>query len=65
MKDELLTAKDVASYLGVSEATLADWRYRRRGPDYILVGRLVRYRRESLVAWLDARSIQSARGVVR
>jgi hypothetical protein len=51
----------MAAFLCVTEATLADWRYRRRGPAFVKVGRLVRYRPEDLDAWLDAQRTAGAR----
>jgi predicted DNA-binding transcriptional regulator AlpA len=52
----------MAAFLGVTEATLADWRYRgRHGPAFVKVGRLVRYRLEDLDAWLDAQRTAGAR----
>jgi hypothetical protein len=51
----------MAAFLGVTEATLADWRYRRRGPAFVKVGRLVRYRPEDLDVWLDAQRAAGAR----
>jgi len=53
---ELLDEKQAASLLSVSPGTLSVWRStgRYRLP-YLKVGRLVRYRRADLQAWLDAR----------
>ncbi|MCL1599154.1 MAG: helix-turn-helix domain-containing protein [Actinomycetia bacterium] len=49
----LLTPGELAEYLQVTEATLADWRYRGKGPRYVKVGRLVRYSQEDDVdTWL-------------
>lgn len=50
----LLTEEDVAKQLNVSVATLRRWRLERRGPQFIKVGSLVRYRPEELEAWLAA-----------
>ena len=57
MKD-LLTPSEVAEYLGVTQATLTDWRYRRRGPEFLRVGRLIRYRKDSLLLWLDEVTVE-------
>ena len=56
--NDLLTTREVADYLGVSEATLTDWRYRRRGPEFLRVGRLIRYRKDSLLLWLDEVTVE-------
>ncbi len=55
---ELLTRKEAAAYLGLAERTLAIWactgRYRLT---YIKVGRLVKYRKADLDAFLNNRTI--------
>ncbi len=47
-----LTTEDAASYLSVSEGTLRNWRSRGAGPRYHTVGRLVRYHRDALDAFI-------------
>lgn len=42
-KRNLATPQEVADYLGIPEATLRQWRYLRKGPDFGMVGRHVRY----------------------
>ncbi|MGC2853841.1 helix-turn-helix domain-containing protein [Novispirillum sp. DQ9] len=49
----LLTPKEVASILRVSEKTLKNWRSLRLGPPFIKVGGVVRYRRRSVDRWLE------------
>ncbi|GAA3531304.1 hypothetical protein GCM10022419_008010 [Nonomuraea rosea] len=44
---------EVAKYLGVSEETLKGWRWKGVGPDYVPVGRHVRYRWSAVEKWLD------------
>lgn len=48
----LLTEQDVASRLHVSLASVRRWRLERRGPQFIKVGALVRYRPDDLETWL-------------
>ena len=48
----LLTEEEVAKRLHVSLASLRRWRLERRGPQFIKVGSLVRYRPEDLESWL-------------
>ena len=48
----LLTEQDVASQLHVSLASVRRWRLERRGPQFIKVGALVRYRPDDLETWL-------------
>jgi hypothetical protein len=50
----LLTEEDVAKQLHISVASLRRWRLERRGPPFIKVGSLVRYRPEEMEAWLAA-----------
>ncbi len=58
----LLTPKQAAEFLGIPLGTLAQWRSQRRGPPYIkLEGRLVRYRRSDLEAYLIGRVVETGR----
>jgi len=50
----LMTEDEVSSRLNVSVASLRRWRLQRRGPLFIKVGSLVRYRPEELDLWLGA-----------
>ena len=52
MTDELLTVAQVAEALGVSKATLYQWRYQGRGPVGMKVEGGVRYRRSALDTYL-------------
>ena len=51
----MLNEKQTAELLGVSVAALRKWRFQRRGPAYIKLGKLVRYRREDVDQWLLTR----------
>ena len=48
----LLTECDLSERLNVSVASLRRWRLENRGPKFIKVGSLVRYRPEDLERWL-------------
>ena len=52
--DALLTESELSAMLKVSLACLRRWRLERRGPRFIKVGALVRYRSEDVEAWLNA-----------
>lgn len=52
---QLLSVKDLAEMLQVSQKTIYDWRYRGLGPAAIRVGRYVRYELDEIERWLDAR----------
>ena len=49
-----LTETDVAYRLGISAQTLRSWRWQRKGPTFLKVGRAVRYRPEDIEAFLEA-----------
>jgi predicted DNA-binding transcriptional regulator AlpA len=53
---EYMTTQEVAAYLKLSRQFLEGARYRGdgSGPDYIKLGRAVRYRRSVLDAWMSA-----------
>ena len=55
--DPLMPSAAVAEYLGVMVPALEKWRQVGTGPAYIKVGRLVRYRKSALDAWLTERTI--------
>src|SRR4051794_29212780 len=52
----LLSAQEVAAYLGVPVATLYVWRTRGGGPPAFKVGRHLRYRHDDLQDWLTQRA---------
>ncbi len=54
---DLLTEQEVSRQLHVSLAALRRWRLERRGPQFIKVGSLVRYRPEELEQWLTAQPV--------
>jgi predicted DNA-binding transcriptional regulator AlpA len=42
--DKLLTQKEVKEITGLADSTLEQWRLKGKGPKFIKLGRLVRYR---------------------
>lgn len=48
----LLTETDLSRQLRVSLAALRKWRVMKRGPQFVKVGSLVRYRQHDIDAWL-------------
>lgn len=55
--DPLLTPPEAAAYIGVTENTLSVWRcVGRYSIQFIKVGRLVKYRKSSLDAFLERRT---------
>lgn len=56
--DPLLTPPQASAYLGVSENTLSVWRcVGRYSIPYIKAGRLVKYRKSALDAFLNRRTV--------
>lgn len=52
----LMDPTEMSQYLGIPTGTLANWRYQRRGPAFVRVGRHVRYRAEDVGEWLAMRA---------
>ena len=50
----LLTETEVAKQLRVSLAALRKWRVLRRGPQFLKIGSLVRYRQVDINLWLES-----------
>jgi hypothetical protein len=51
---DLMTERQVSKQIQVSLAALRKWRVERRGPRFVKVGALVRYRPDDLTAWMEA-----------
>lgn len=62
LEDRLLWPEQVAELLGVPIGTLANWRYQGRGPAFVKVGRHVRYRRNDVARWIEARVVGAGGG---
>ena len=58
--DCLMDPQATATYLNLSVLTLADWRTKGIGPNWIKAGAACRYRRSDLEAWLTSRTKQGA-----
>lgn len=54
---EFFDEKHFCAVLGISSVTATKWRAKAKGPPFIKVGRLVRYRRSDVDAWLRACTI--------
>ena len=54
---EYLDERTLCALLGISSVTATKWRAKAKGPPFIKVGRLVRYRRSDVDAWLRANTI--------
>ena len=60
-QQRLLNEHEVADSCSISVLTLRKWRSQRRGPKYLKIGALVRYRPEDVDAWIVA---QKSSGVL-
>jgi excisionase family DNA binding protein len=49
--------KETSAYLGCTEGTLRVWTSKRKVP-FVRVGRLVRFRKQDLDAWLDSNAVE-------
>jgi len=60
IQQDLLDDNDAAIFLRLKPKTLPVWRCTKRYKiPYIKVGRLVRYRRSDLEAWLESRTLNN------
>jgi predicted DNA-binding transcriptional regulator AlpA len=57
--ERLLTPREVADFLRVSDSWLAKARMRGDGPPFVKPGRSIRYRRGDLLRWVRSRTHQS------
>lgn len=54
--NELLSRREAAAYLGIAENTLAIWKcHNRYGLPFVKLGRLVKYRKLDLDAFIEKR----------
>lgn len=51
-ESEWLTPEDLGKSWQVSPGTLANWRTSKKGPAFVRIGGMVRYRRDAVEAWL-------------
>ena len=53
MANSIMTTKQLAEYLGISESLLHTYRADGIGPVYLKLGKLVRYRLDDVEKWLE------------
>lgn len=60
--EQLLTPKEAAAFLGgdITPGTLKRWRYERKGPPHIPMGRHVRYSPSDLREWVQRQRVVPA-----
>lgn len=52
-----LSEGEVAALLGINQRTLQTWRLQRRELPYVRIGKLVRYERSAIAAYLNRRTV--------
>ena len=57
--EPIISAQELAEYLGLPVATIYAWRYRRQGPPGFRVGRHVRFRWSDVERWIEDRITQN------
>jgi predicted DNA-binding transcriptional regulator AlpA len=53
-KETYLKPRDAAQYLSSSVSTLAKRRMNKQGPNFVRLGRAIRYRQSDLDAWMSS-----------
>lgn len=56
---ELLNEAGAAEFLSVKPGLLQRWRFERKGPAFIKVGKAVRYRRADLERFIEAGRVET------
>jgi len=59
---QLLSEKEAATRLSCTPAALRRWRRERRGPKFVTLGRLIRYRESDLESFVEANTQNVAQG---
>jgi Helix-turn-helix domain len=62
---DVMTSRDLATYLNIKTSTLAGWRVNGRGPRFSKAGASVRYRRGDVEEWLGSQSRRFTQQTVR
>ena len=60
MEPRFLSIKELSIYLGVAEGTIYDWVCYKKIP-YTKVGRLVRFEKVKIDAWLLEKTVEAVR----
>lgn len=55
------TPDELASILGVTRKTLAEWRRLKKGPDFVRVEKNILYRQKDVEAWMDLNTVMVQR----
>ena len=55
--DDLATPQELADYLKVNVGTLRQWVHRKKGPPFVMIEGVRRYKWAEVHAWLEARKV--------
>jgi predicted DNA-binding transcriptional regulator AlpA len=55
--DKLLPQKEVANWIGMSEAWLEQCRFRKKGIPWIKIGKSCRYRTSDVQSWISDHTV--------
>jgi len=58
IENRLMPEREAARLAGFSIAAFIKWRREGRGPQYIRVGRSIRYRVIDLLAWIECHAVK-------
>ena len=62
-KIDVLNERELAQLLELEPQTLAVWRMKKNGPDFVKVGKHVLYRRADVMDWLNSNIVMTNRTV--
>lgn len=54
-----LSPKEVEELFNLPMTTLEKWRYRKIGPPYLKLGKLVRYRSDEVESWIERHRVRT------
>ncbi|MGO4958636.1 helix-turn-helix domain-containing protein [Bifidobacterium pseudolongum] len=59
----MLTTTEAAAYLNVTKNSLAVMRYRKKGPDFVQIGKgTIRYPKKALDKWIENSTVHTTGG---
>jgi len=57
IENSVLSLEQTSQYLGVSQAALRSWKRQGKGPAFFRAGKLLKFRRRDLDAWMEAQLV--------